>query len=694
MSLRVIPPAASIALLLASGPLPSAGAGPNQEEQPEVREAVRHDTSAPLRVIARQAPAPEAPRSDHAPLRREPPPSAAAAEPRSAPAETEDRSVGPKIPSPQLTFDGVANADNAALGQGTPIPPDTVGDIGPNHYVQMTNVVTEIFDRNGNSLTGPFTNNAFWSGLGGLCETTNEGDPIVLYDPLADRWLASQFAFDVSQDGDPVPPFHECVAVSATADPTGPYHRYDFLWGNDFNDYPKLGVWHDAYYLSVNEFFVPSFGYKGAAVAALDRDAMLSGDPASMIRFDGTSHSALQNSFTLLPSDVDGATPPPAGSPNFLVELRDGVFFPPPIGLNVWRFHVDFATPPNSTLTGPIVRSTAPYDIQFGCGNQGFANCIPQPGTPVRLDQLADRLMHRNAYRNFGTHQSLVLSHTVDVLDNGASGQSRAGVRWYELRNPGGNPPQLFQQGTFAPGGLSRWMPSAAMNEDGAIAVGYSASSGNLFPSIRYAGRHRESVPGTLTEGEATLFPGSGSQTDPLGRWGDYSAMSVDPVGEERFWYTNEYYPFTSARGWRTRIGAFGMGALPNCFGQTATIVGSSGPDTIRGTPGSDVIVSRAGGDTIKGRAGGDRICAGAGRDEANGGRGADRITGQGAADLLRGGGGPDVLVGAKGNDTLRGQRGNDTLRGGPGNDVLNGGPGFDTCRGGPGRDTLINCEN
>ncbi|MGH2723275.1 MAG: calcium-binding protein [Actinomycetota bacterium] len=701
MSLRAVSAAvAGVLAIAASGPPPTAGAGPPNDREPRVRAASRHDTSPPLRVLARRAPAPTAPRYERPPLRREPPAGAAAA-PSGEPSSSQARSGSPSIPDPTLTFEGVSNEDNELLGEGLPIPPDTVGDVGPNHYVQMTNVVTEIFDKQGATVFGPVTNNTFWAGLGGLCETTNQGDPIVRYDPLADRWVVSQFAFNVNLSGNPIAPFHQCVAVSATADPTGQYHRYDFFWSNtEFNDYPKLGVWPDAYYLSVNEFDLNG-DYNSASVAALDRDAMLNGDPASLIEFDLSGISP--NSFTLLPSDVDGPAPP-AGSPNYLVELRDPVFFPPPVGLNVWRFHVDFATPANSTLTGPTARSTTSYDILFGCGGQGFGPCIPQPNTGRRLDQLADRLMHRNAYRNLGTHESLVLSHTVDVMNNGAGGPSRAGVRWYELRNPAGNPPTLFQEGTHAPGGLSRWMPSVAMNGDGSIGIGYSSSGGSAFPSIRYAGRAATDGVGQLAQGEATLFAGSGSQTDNSGRWGDYSAMSVDPVDDATFWYTNEYYPVTSPRGWQTRIGAFEIPVAPppNCFGQPATIVGTSVAETITGTAGPDVIVAKGGADTIKGLGGKDLICAGGGKDDVNGGAGADRIKGQGGNDTIAGGGGKDVLLGnvgkdvlkgGGGDDTLRGQGGQDLLKGGAGDDLLNGGPGIDTCKGGPGKDTLISCE-
>jgi hypothetical protein len=694
MARRCSSVAAALLLLGAAGILPTAPASGREAGRVEVRRDVRHDTSLPLAVIAERPGQTTGPVPVRAPLRRELPPEVAerAAGSSRAPSATTPSLLG----GPTISFEGVSNADNQAVGEALGVPPDTVGDMGPEHYVQMTNVVTKVFDRDGNVLLGPVKNSSFWNGLGGLCENTNQGDPIVLFDPLVDnpsgaegRWVVSQFAFDLDVNGDPDPPFHQCVAVSATGDPTGSYHQYDFFWSNnEFNDYPKLGVWPNAYFLSVNEFSGPSMAFDSAAVAALERSAMLQGQAADLIEIDLEGISP--NSFTLLPSDMDGSTPPPFGSPNYLFELRDNVFWGPPVGLHAWKFDVDFATPANSTLTGPQIVNTDDYDIMI-CEPPQYPLCVPQPGTSARLDVLSDRLMHRNAYRNFGTHESLVLSHSVRVETGGTA---RSGIAWYEIRNPASNPPTVSQQGTVSPNTVHRWMPSIAMNEVGRIAVGYSASSSSVFPSIRYSGRSPPDPAGSMAQ-EATLMAGSGSQTHSSGRWGDYSAMSVDPFDEQTFWYTNEYYATTSQRGWNTRIGAFSITQTEaTCLGEVATIVGTSGSDQIIGTPGDDVIVSQGGADDIEGLEGQDLVCAGAGADEVDGGEQADTVLGQAGRDDVAGRDGRDDLRGGDDDDELKGNRGDDDLLGGPDDDLLNGGLGTDDCGGGPGQDQLVACES
>lgn len=469
----------------------------------------------------------------------------------------------PKTPAPATAFEGIRNADNIAVTGFSILPADPVGDVGPNHYVQAVNNLFKVFSKTGTGLLGPMPISDLFTGFGGPCEDTNDGDAIVLYDHLADRWLISQFALptDPSNPNIFVPPFHQCIAISQSGDPTGAYHRYDFAMPNNkFNDYPKFGVWPDAYYMSDNQFTGNSFD--GVGVFAFERDKMLLGDPASYIYFDLDIVDPLI--YSMLPADLDGPAPP-AGTPNYFAYFtsRSPFFGDPQDGLRIFNFHVDFATPASSTFTehGGSPLATAPFDPVL-C--PAFYECIPQKGTNVKLDSLPDRLMFRLQYRNFGTHESLVTNHTVDA------GSGHAAIRYYELRAtpPGGNF-MINEQATYAPDANHRWMGSAAMDSTGNIAVGYSVSGANLFPSIRYAARLATDPPGGLFQGEATLQAGGGAQLSNTSRWGDYSALSVDPAEDCTFWYTQEYYPTTSQRGWQTKIGSF---RLPGCIHDLAVI--------------------------------------------------------------------------------------------------------------------------
>lgn len=426
-----------------------------------------------------------------------------------------------RTPAPMLNF--------AGIGSTGAVPPDTIGDVGPNHYVQMVNVSFAIFNKSGTLLTGPTPINALWAGQGNQCETYNHGDPVVLYDSLADRWLLAQFALPN--------PYYMCIAISQTPDPTGAYFLYQFQVP-DFPDYPKFGVWPDAYYMSTNE--------SNAAAYAFNRSAMLSGAAASFQRFTTSGNF-------MLPSDLDGSNPPPAGAPNYFYTLMDDTFWGGgPDRLEVWQFHVDWTTTANSTFTlGPSLPVTA--FIYTVCGFF-VLSCIPQPTPGQSVDSVSEWPMWRSAYRNFGTHQSLVGNFAIDV-DN----TNHAGIRWFELRDTGAGW-TLYQEGTHAPDAHSRFMGSIAMDGAGNIALGYSVSSSTLMPAIRYATRLATDPLGTL-QAEQTLVAGGGVQTGSS-RWGDYSAMSVDPVDDCTFWYTNEYYQSTSSVGWSTRIGTF---IVPGC---------------------------------------------------------------------------------------------------------------------------------
>jgi hypothetical protein len=421
------------------------------------------------------------------------------------------------------------------------LPPDPNAAVGPNNVVEIVNQHFAVYSKTGTLQYGPADTNTIWAGFGGDCETYDDGDATVAYDRLADRWVIQQFAISG-------PYFYgtgeylECIAVSATSSPTGAWYRYAFNgFGDEFPDYPKLGVWPDAYYTTYNLFF-GGFIYDGPEVCAYDRSKMLLGQTATQ-----QCHTVGDPNLNgLLPSDVDGSTPPPAGSPNYLL----GIDATSGNTLAFYKFHVDWSTPGNTTFTGGTV-SVAPFNL--ACGG---SNCIPQKNVNQKLDSLGDRLMYRLAYRNFGDHESLVVTHSVAT-------NTATGIRWYEIRDPGGTP-SVYQQGTYGPAdGLYRWMGSGAMDKNGDIALGYSVSNGSMFPSLGYTGRLAGDPLGTMTQGENTMKAGAGSQTQ-YERWGDYSSMSIDPSDDCTFWYTNEFLPATGNFNWTTWIGSF---QLPGCTG-------------------------------------------------------------------------------------------------------------------------------
>ena len=460
-----------------------------------------------------------------------------------APSGLPAASLALQAPTVNSSFDGVGNGFVGPQGTFSvnSAPPDTTGDVGPNNYVQMVNTDFAVFSKTGTVLYGPVPTNTLWSGFGGGCQTDNDGDGSVVYDRAADRWILAQFAVSSSPSG----PFSECVAVSQTGDPTGAYYRYAFSY-SDFPDYPKLGVWPDGYYATYNMFNAAGTAFLGSQACAFDRTKMLAGLAASQQCF---ATSDTQTPGGLLPSHLDGATAPPAGAPNYLVGLG------PSAGtLTTFTLHVDWTTPANSALTGPTLLSVAAFSQLCGGGS-----CVPQTGTTTKLDSLADRLMYRLDYRNFGDHEALVVGHAVTVATAGA------GMRWYELRVSGGAL-TVFQQGTYAPDTKYRWMGSLALNASGDIGMGFSVSSGTSHPGLHVTGRLSSDAPGTMPQGETTIIDGAGSQTAGLTRWADYSTTSVDPVDDCTFWTTNEYLPVNGSFNWRTRIGTFrlaGCGAPP-----------------------------------------------------------------------------------------------------------------------------------
>ena len=451
------------------------------------------------------------------------------------------------------------------LGAGYPgftvtaVPPDPNIAVGPNHIVQWVNNAFVVFDKQGNQVQAPIDDGTFWGPLSTCNQLGGFSDPIVQYDRLADRWIIGEVAI-------PLLPglfgqFAQCFAVSTTSDPTGSYYTWAYGFGSTINDYPKIGIWPDGYYVTFNIFEI-SGAFVGPEACAWDRTGMLQGVHApALVCFN--LNGALYAS--LLPSDLDGATLPPAGSPNFFMNID-----PSSSALNMWSFHANFATPQDSTFVGPVA---VPGVAPFASPCIDIPECIPQPGTTMKLDALGDRLMYRLAYRNFGDHASIVANHTV-LTPSGTTG-----VRWYEVRNPG-PAPTLFQQGTFAPDTDNRWMGSIAMDKSGNIGVGYSVASDLTYPSIRVTGWQVGDLLGEL-QSETLAVVGSGSQTG-YARWGDYSAMRIDPSNDCSFWYTQEYQASTESANWSTRIISFEFPSCGQSLTPTTTTIGSSpNPSTV-----------------------------------------------------------------------------------------------------------------
>jgi len=432
-------------------------------------------------------------------------------------------------------FPGASNDDNADVLGFIVAPPDPDMDVGQNHIVQMINLLTTIYDKSGNIVVAPFPSSAFWEGIGGNCEPNNQGDPIVLYDEQAGRWLVSQFAFPDSFDT-----FSQCVAISQTEDPAGAYNRYEFSFDDfGFNDYPKHGVTTNSITMMANLFQSrgPFFNFAGTFLGVMDKDAMYAGDPAELIGFNiGTSE------FGFVAGDLDG----PGTAPNLFATAmsQDDLF-------DIWEVTVDWST--GDASAGRIASiPITPFDADL-CGASREA-CIPQPEDGPLLEAISDRLMQRLQIRDFGTYRTMVTGHTVDV------GNGRAGFRWYEFREQDGTW-SLFQEGTFGPNdGENRWMPSVAMNAAGDLGIGYLLSSGNTFLSTAIAGQSAaNSGSGFLDSEEQICAAGSGVQTD-TSRAGDYSATVIDPVSDT-FWHTNELVVTTGQFNWATFICEFAVGS-------------------------------------------------------------------------------------------------------------------------------------
>jgi hypothetical protein len=466
------------------------------------------------------------------------------------------------MPSPLFTFEGPRNEDNFILLGRRVNPPDPVGDVGQHNYVAMVNLTFAIYSKSGDLQYGPAATGTLWQGFSVPDCAGASGDGIVNYDEISNRWILSQFT---SQGPDE---FWNCVAVSTTDDPLGSYYRYAFSTGAFFPDYPKYGIMGDGLYITTREFG-PTNEYQ-IGTYAINRHQLVEGDPnptvVSFYLVEGVDPLYLLGDG-ILPADQDGKRMPPPHSPEYLVGTQDDdyVYGAPFDAINFYKADVDFAHPDASTFEHQTI-PVAEFDSNFPCFPDA-RDCLPQPTITDRaqyLDILSyrQRPTYRLQYRNFKTHESLVTNQSVEALPG------VAGVRWYEIRDPNGDPPTLYQQGTYAPGdGIHRWMGSVATDKFGNLAAGYSVVNGtDVYGGIRYAGRKPSDPLGQLSQGESTLQNGTGVQTTTNSRWGDYTSLNVDPRDDCTFYYINEYYRESGTpadpRPWRTRIGAF---KFPGC---------------------------------------------------------------------------------------------------------------------------------
>ena len=500
------------------------------------------------------------------------------------------------MPTPSLTFNGATAADNAAVGVGGLTPPDTNGDVGPNHYVSSVNLALKIFDKNGNVIGSPKKTSDLWSGLpaNDPCRTRNDGDPHVIYDQLADRWHISQFSIPAYKGSGAN---YQCIAISVTGDPTGAYYVWSYPYpGNILNDYPKVGVWTDAYHMTFNQFNNAGTAFLGAGFFSQDRAKALVGDPSAGAIYRNIAPTD-PNAGGILPPDIEGFVPPPAGMAAVLMEFRADEFTDPTDAIRSYRWVPDFVNPGNSTFSVLTDTTIAAFDPRQP---EDRTDIEQQGGTA--LDSLSDRVMHRLSYRNLGTYEnpvnSIVGNFVVNVsgVNPTSAATYQTGIRWFELRRTGDSF-TVFDQGTHVSGavdgatGLNNWMGSIATDNQGNIALGFSQSGSGQNADIKIAGR-TGAPSGTLNEGEAMFFDAAGSQTGSS-RWGDYSSMNVDPTDDCTFWYTQEYYATTSSTGWATRVGKF---KYPSCNAAPKGTISGTITSCSSGLPVSNANVAATGG--------------------------------------------------------------------------------------------------
>jgi hypothetical protein len=546
--------------------------------RPEVSMAVRHDTSRPMREILQTFPpaAPVNPSDPYVVPNLFPKVAGARVSQENlfnAPFYVQNAPNGNPAPTPSVSFDGLSLANG-----GGGIPPDTEGDVSPNEYIQWINTSWAIFNKATGAITsGPTAGNSFFAGFGGPCQNTNSGDPIALWDDRAQRWVMSQFIV-----GDPG---GQCVAVSTTSDPLGSYHRYQFDLP-EFGDYPHIGIWDDeggtqsAYLMVTHDFNLSPQQFLGAAFIAMERDKMLAGQPAALIRFGG-----FVDQYGAEPAHLEGAVLAPGSACAPFVHFDAGTS-----EYLFWDLCMNWTTPANSTISSSPTRvaASAPFVPNFAA--------VPQLGSTVPLDAFGTHIMYRATTRAYPAGapypMSMVVNHTV--LGSGTEG----GIRWVHFAfSPSGagggggetiladgfeTPPaaplskSIIDQGVYAPDTDTRWMGGIAIDQSGNIGAGYSVSSATLNPKVRITGRTLGDPAGQMRDEQDCTPPTTGSQTGSFqgrGRWGDYSSMSVDPADDCTFWFTNEYYPVTSLQNWSTRICAF---RFPTCGDPDFALVADS----------------------------------------------------------------------------------------------------------------------
>ncbi len=478
---------------------------------------------------------------------------------------------GPQVGITQgLSIDGIGQGLTGPNGTYSvdSVPPDTDVAVGTTQVVSLDNAAFAVFDKTSGAVTaGPYNTNALWSalGTGSICESENDGDGIVKFDQLAQRWLITQFALGATGTG----PFAECVAISQAADATGSWTVFQFVpspVNGYFPDYPKLSVWPNVYSMTFDMFNSSGTAYEAAGICGIDRIALLAGNNPTIVCAQLTS-----SDYALLPVDLDGSAYPATGAKALYIEQNSTSA--PATQLYMYRAAYNFTA--GTVTVDPRVTITVASYNSTTCSNTQL--CVPQPphtgslpsgetfDSESTLDTLAYHLMYRAAYRNFGSYESITLSSSV-LPSTG----SNTAQRWYEIRTPFGTP-TVYQQSTYSPDtSLYRWMGSIAQDHQGNMLMGYSGSSATVFPSVYVTGRLNTDTINTM-ESETQLLAGLNSQVNITGypyayRWGDYTAMMLDP-NDCTFWYTGEYLKQAGEFNWSTRL--FRL-SFPSCTSTAA----------------------------------------------------------------------------------------------------------------------------
>ena len=442
-----------------------------------------------------------------------------------------DPALQTEYPHPATDDRGLTQSFNG-IGNTNVDPADPTIDVGPNHVIQMINGSSgsyfKIWNKSGVQLQAQQYFDTFFG------QPAGAGDPIVVYDGLANRWLMSEFTTTGNKFS---------IAVSSTADPMGTWYKYTFT-APQFPDYPKYSVWNNAYIITSNE--------SSPAIYAIDRITMLAGGTSTTAQRFTLSSFGTIGFQAATPVNCDGNTAPPTGTPAYVMRMRDDSWGATSDALEMWAFNINWTTPASTSLTQVATLPIAAYNSSL-CGYTAFA-CIPQQGSTTTLDPLREVLMNRIHYRNFGTYESIVCCHSADV-----DGNDKAGIRWYELRRTGGTAGtwSIYQQATYSPDANHRWMPSIGISATGNIGLAYNVSSSSMYPSLRYTGRRSCDPLNTMTEPETVIVAGTAANAS--NRYGDYSAMGTDPTDGETFWFTGMYNP---AAAWSTRVAAF---SIPGC---------------------------------------------------------------------------------------------------------------------------------